>query len=268
MAIKSITYISVGMILTGVGIVFTFTGTLKQGKEKDAFQVEITESGKKSIELAEKLADQTKKSSEELIEQTRKSSEELAEQSEKSTQKIIQLSDKNVELTQELTKISEEKFRRLTIPSMNVVNIEENINKGLKSYFKIIAKNTGNNDCLDARLIIDKHTSPLVGSAEMQSFTKVPKDGSVAYTIPLFQSDLMVSIADAETKKEFDNVFLKNYQTGQMFIIIFFHFEYEWNNETLKSSQYTIVKSVNEKHYATSNEEYITPPVKMPKWKK
>lgn len=266
MNIKSITFISAGMILTGLGIAFTFIGTLKQGKEKDAFQAELTESGKKSIELAEKLADQTKNSSEELIKQTRKSSKELAEQSEKSTQKIVQLSDKNVELTQKLTEISEEKFRRLSIPSMNVLGIEENLSLGANSYFKIIAKNTGNSDCFDARLLVDRHNSPLAspGLLTIQSFKKVPKDAIFEYKIPIFQSDFMV-LKDKE--QEFET-FMKKFNDNEAAIIIFFHFEYEWNDETLKSSQYSIIKSTNKKPYVSSSEEHVEPEVKLPKWKK
>lgn len=254
--IKSITYISFGMILTVAGIVFTLIGTLKQGKENDTFQSEISESSKKNIELSEKLA-----------EQTQLSSEKLSKQNEESTGKIVQLSDKNAELTHKLTQISEERFRKLTIPSMNVLSIEEDLSLGVNSYFKIIAKNTGNNDCFDARMLIDRHNSSLVSGSEIQNFVKVPKDAIVEYKIPLFQSDLMAQIADKNKKIEFEN-FLTRFQNDETAIVVFFHFEYEWNNETLKSSQYSIVKSGKRKPYASSSEDYVESEIKMGKWEK
>ena len=168
--IKSITFISVGMILTGLGIVSTLIGTLKQGKENDKFQTEISESSNKNIELAEKLAEQTKTSSERLI-----------KQNEESTAKIVQLNDENADLTKKLTQISEERFRELTIPSMNVINIEEVLDLGVNSYFKIAAKNTGNKNCLNTRLLVDRHNSPFAkpGYLRIHSYNKLPKDDIV-----------------------------------------------------------------------------------------
>ena len=64
---------------------------------------------------------------------------------------------------------SEDSFRRLTKPEINVLGIEEN-NNGIDSYFVIKAQNTGNNDCFDAKLIIDKHNSPLGKNFMIQSF--------------------------------------------------------------------------------------------------
>lgn len=257
--IKSTTYISIGMMLTGAGIVFTLIGTLKQGKENDKFQSEITESSKKNIALAEKLA-----------EQAQLSSDKLEKQNEESTNKIVHLSDKNAELTQKLTDLSEDRFRRLTIPVMNVLRIEEVLGLGINSYFKIIAKNTGNNDCQNARLIIDRHNSPLVNRSEIQSFVKVPKDVLVEYKIPRFQSDLMERSAEGEKRQDFETNFLKRFMDGQVAIVIFYHFEYEWKGETLRSSQFSIVKSNNEKPYGSSSDDYVEPEDKteMPKWKK
>lgn len=210
--IKSMTYLIIGLVLTGVGIGFTVFGTFKQGKEAQEFQSQVIESQTKSIELSEKL-----------------------------------------------TKISEDKFYQLTKPVVNVIKVEENSKLGLKSVFKILAKNTGNNDCFNAKLIIDKHNSPLVGTAEIQSFTKIPKETMVEYTIPMFQSDLMMQIQGKEVKKEFEDIFLKRFQDGESAIVVFFHFEYEWNDETLKSSQFSILKSKGQKLYASSSENYIEP---------
>lgn len=257
-SVKSITYIMIGMILTGAGIIFTLFGTLKQGNENDKFQAEISKSSKKNIELAEKLADQT-----------HLSSEKLTRQNEASTQKIIQLSDKNAELTQKLTQISEERFRKLTIPSLNVLRIEEELSLGVNSYFKVIVKNTGNNDCFDCRLLVDRHNSPFAkpGFIGIQNFKKVPKDAIVEYKIPLFQSEIIVNVSNDNQKKEFSD-FLNRYNNDETAIVVFFHFEYEWNDETLKSSQYSIVKSKNRKAYGSSSEDYVEPETEMPKWRK
>lgn len=254
--LKSITYIGIGMFLTAVGIGFTLVGTIKQGKENEKFQEEISTSSKKNTELAEKLA-----------EQTQLSSDKLARQNEESTQKIVQLSDKNAELTLKLTQISEERFRKLTIPSLNVLRIEEDLSLGDNSYFKIIARNTGNNDCLDCKLLVDRHNSPFAkpGFLTIQNFKKVPKDAIVEYKIPLFQSDLIVNVANDEQKREYSD-FLKRYNNDESAIVVFFHFEYEWNNETLKSSQYSIVKSKNRKAYGSSSEDYVESEIEMPKW--
>lgn len=256
--LKSITYIGIGMFLTAVGIGFTLVGTIKQGKENEKFQEEISASSKKNTELAEKLAEQTKLSS-----------DKLAKQNEESTQKIVQLSDKNAELTLKLTQISEERFRKLTIPSLNVLSIGEDLSLGDKSYFKIIARNTGNNDCLDCRLLVDRHNSPFAkpGFLTIQNIKKVPKDAIVEYKIPLFQSDIIVNVANDEQKKEYSD-FLKRYNNDESAIVVFFHFEYEWNNETLKSSQYSIVKYHTGELCVTSSEDFVEPKYDHPEWKK
>lgn len=151
---------------------------------------------------------------------------------------------------------SEDSFRRLTKPEINVLGIEEN-NNGIDSYFVIKAKNTGNNDCFNAKLIIDSHNSPLGKNFMIQSFGKLPKGASENYKIPLFQSEIMAKSAEPDIKKEFENNFLIRYKNDESAIVIYFHFEYEWNDETLKSSQFLIVKSINEKPYVSSGEEYV-----------
>ena len=256
--IKSITYIGIGMFLTATGIGFTLIGTIKQGKENERFQEEISASSKKNTELAEKLA-----------EQTQLSSDKLAKQNEESTQKIVHLSDKNAELTQKLTQISEEKFRKLTMPSMNVIRIEEFLDLGVNSYLKITAKNTGNNDCFNARLLVDKHNSPTAkpGFLTIQSFTKVPKDAVVEYKIPLFLSEIIASVGDETLKSELSE-FFERFNNNRTVIIIFFHFEYEWNKETLKSSQYSIVKLKDSPAYGSSSEDYVESEIERPKWEK
>lgn len=152
---------------------------------------------------------------------------------------------------------SEDSFRRLTKPEINVLRIEENLNNGINSYFVIKAQNTGNNDCFNATLIIDRHNSPLGKNFMIQSFGKLPKGALVNYKIPLFQSEIMAKLAEPDIKKEFENNFLKRYQNNEVAIIIFYHFEYEWNDETLKSSQFFIFKPNNEKPYSSSSEKYI-----------
>jgi hypothetical protein len=149
---------------------------------------------------------------------------------------------------------------KLTKPEINVLGIEENLNNGINSYFVIKAKNTGGNDCFDAKLIIDRHNSPLGKNFAIQSIEKFPKGASVDYKIPLFQSMVMAKLAETDitgVNKEFKNNFLKRYQNNEAAIVIFYHFEYKWNDETLKSSQFLIVKSINEKPYLSSREEYV-----------
>ena len=79
----------------------------------------------------------------------------------------------------------------------------------------------------------------------------------VDHKIPLFQSEIMAISAEPDIKKEFENNFLKRYQNDESAIVIFFYFKYEWNDETLKSSQFLIVKSINKKPYVSSREEYV-----------
>jgi len=149
---------------------------------------------------------------------------------------------------------------KLTKPEINVLGIEENINNGINSYFVIKAKNTGGNDCFDAKLIIDRHNSPLGKNFATQSIEKFSKGVSVDYKIPLFQSMVMAKLAETDitgVNKEFKNNFLKRYQNNEVAIVIFYHFEYKWNDEILKSSQFLIVKSINEKPYLSSREEYV-----------
>jgi len=146
--------------------------------------------------------------------------------------------------------------RKATKPEINVLGIVES-NNGIDSYFIIKAKNTGGNDCFNAKLIIDRHNSPLGKNFIIQSFAKLPKGDLANYKIPLFQSEIMVKFAEPDIKKEFENNFLRRYQNNDLAIVIFYHFEYEWNDETLKSSQFLIVKSINKKPYVSSSEEYV-----------
>ena len=255
---KSLINIGSGMIFTAIGIGFTLIGTIKQGKENEKFQEEISASSKKNTELAEKLADQTQKSSDKLL-----------RQNEESTKKIVQLSDNNAALTLKLTQISEERFRKITIPSLNAIKIEENLSLGKDSYFKIYVKNTGNNDCFECRLLVDRHNSPFAkpGFLMVQNFKKIPKDEIFEFTIPIFQSNLFSRVANEEQNKQYSH-FLNRYSNNEAAIVVYFHFEYEWNNETLKSSQYSIVKTINSNVYLSSSEEFVEPEIKMPKWNK
>ena len=91
----------------------------------------------------------------------------------------------------------------------------------------------------------------------IQSFEKLSKGALVNYKIPLFQSQTMAKLAELDIKKEFENNFLKRYQNNEVAIVIFYHFEYEWNEETLKSSQFFILKPNNEKPYSSSSEKYV-----------
>ncbi len=136
--------------------------------------------------------------------------------------------------------------KKLTKPEINVLEIKEN-NNGIDSYFVIRAQNTGNNDCYNAKLIIDSHNSPLGKHFMIQSFGKLPKGASENYKIPLFQSEIMAKSAEPDIKKEFENIFLKKYKNNEIAIVIFYHFEYEWNDETLESSKFSITKPNNEK---------------------
>lgn len=208
--ISSMTYLIIGMILTGVGIGFTVIGTLQQNKEAEKFQDEVIKSQEKSLELSERL-----------------------------------------------TKFSEDRFKQLTKPSINVIGCEEYLTFGLDSYFKIIARNTGNNDCENSRLIIDKHSSPLGLLSEITSYTNVPKDSTVFYPIHLFISNLGKRIFKKEEVEEFKTDYYKRYLENITSLVIHFHFEYEWNEEILKSSQYTLVKTNNQRVYISSSKEYI-----------
>lgn len=252
-------YIVIGIVLTIAGIIFTGLGSYMQNKETNVFQHTITGLSLQSSEKQDEISTYSRKNIE--------LAEKLAEQTEKSNKELTRLSIKNSELTQRLTEISEDRFRRLTIPSMNVIRVEEDLSHGLNSFFKIVAKNTGNNDCSDARLIIDRHNSPMVSTSEIQNFTKVPKDDTVEYSIPIFQSDLMVRISNEDTKQDFKDNFLKKFKENEM-VIIFFHFEYQWGKETLKSSQYNIFRSKTDKLYISSSEDYIEfeDKVPPPKW--
>jgi hypothetical protein len=246
----STTFIITGYILTGIGIIFTIIGTFQQKNESDTFQNKITGLTEKTNSSQEKV--------EFYIQKNIELSEKLSQQSIESEKSLIKLSVENAELTKKLTDLSEERFRKLTIPTLNVLKIEENLSLGLNSYFKIIAKNTGNNDCLDARLYVDRHNSPFAkpGFLTIQNFKKVPKSEIVEYKIPLFQSGIIVNVANDEQKSEYSD-FLKRYNNDELAVIVFFHFEYEWNNETLKSSQYSIVKSKDRKVYGSSSEDYV-----------
>ena len=151
---------------------------------------------------------------------------------------------------------------------MNVVNIKE-VNNGVDSYFRIFVKNTGNNDCYDAHLLVDRHNSPLAkpGLLTKTNFLKVPKNEVVEYKIPVFQSDLSNTISNKDQRNEFEK-FVNRYQNDETAVVIFFHIEYNWNEEDLKSSQYTIIKSINNKLFTSLSDEYVEPEIKIPRWKK
>lgn len=152
--IKKNAMIYIGIILTIAGIIFTGIGTYLQNQETKVFQDTITG-----------LSRATKENQEENTTYSRKNielAEKLVEQTEKSNQELTELSIKNSELTQKLTELSEDRFRRLTIPTMSVIKVEEVLDKGINSYLKVFVKNTGNNECFDSRMYIDRHNSPLM----------------------------------------------------------------------------------------------------------
>ena len=60
-------------------------------------------------------------------------------ETKESQKELISLSNQNADLTKKLINISEDSFRRLTKPEINVLRIEENLNNGINSYFVIKA---------------------------------------------------------------------------------------------------------------------------------
>ena len=162
----------------------------------------------------------------------------------------------NLEISEKLTKVTEDKFKQLTKP-INVIGCKDFVDKGIESYFEIIAKNTGNNDCVNAELIIDSHSSPLASHKEIRSFSKVPKDSILSCKIPTFISHFKSKIITKEEVEEFKNSFYKTYLEDGIAIVIYFHFEYEWNSDIFKSSQYVLVKSNNQEVYISSDEEFV-----------
>ena len=168
---------------------------------------------------------------------------------------VIESQNKSIELSEKLTKISEEKFDKLTKAELNVVDLIEIEDIDYPSFY-IKTKNTGNNDAFNCELIIDKHNSPLVGNSEIQSFKKIPKDEFMVYKIPLLKSSILSKIAHSNDKNDFE-IFKEKFYKSEVPVIIFFHFEYEWNNQKYKSSQYSIVKEHKRKPYVSSSENYI-----------
>jgi len=170
---------------------------------------------------------------------------------------VIESQKQSIELSEKLTKISEDKFKQLTKPVLNVIRVEEKLDLGLDSFFSILVKNTGNNDCFNAQLIIDRHNSPLISRSEITRFVKIPKDSIVEYQIRKFKTDLLLQFADQERQNDFKEKFYNRFNNEELSIVIFFYFEYDWNNEKLKSSQYSLLKSKNQKPYVSSSENYV-----------
>lgn len=170
---------------------------------------------------------------------------------------VIETQKKSIELSEKLAKISEDKFNQLTRPVMNVVQVEENLDLELNSYFRVFAKNTGNNDCFNVELIIDRHTSPMISPSEIERFVKIPKGATVEFQIRMFKTDFMLQVAEEQKIKDFKEKFYNRFMNEEMSIIVLFHIEYDWNGEKLKSSQYYLIKSKNQRSYVSSSENYI-----------
>src|SRR5690606_4437640 len=125
------------------------------------------------------------------------------EEAEAFQNQVIESQNKRIELSEKLTKISEEKFNKLTKAELNVVGIVEIEDIDYLS-FNIKTKNTGNNDAFNCELIIDNDNSPLVGNSEIQLFKKIPKDETMIYNIPLLKSSIFSKIAHSNDKEEFE----------------------------------------------------------------
>ena len=177
------------------------------------------------------------------------------EEAEAFQNQVIESQNKSIELSEKLAKISEEKFNKLTKAELNVIDLIE-IENNESPYFKIKTKNTGNNDAFNCELIIDKHNSPLVSISEIQLFKKIPKDEIMIYNIPILKSSIFNKIAHSNDKDEFE-IFKDKFYKNEIPVIIFFHFEFEWNNQKYKSSQYSIVKEYNRRPYVSTSENYI-----------
>ena len=150
----STTFIITGYILTGIGIIFTIIGTFQQKNESDTFQNKITGLTEKTNSSQEKV--------EFYIQKNIELSEKLSQQSIESEKSLIKLSVENAELTKKLTDLSEERFRKLTIPTLNVLKIEENLSLGLNSYFKHIDSTAFELNPLREVIIPPRHSSILL----------------------------------------------------------------------------------------------------------
>lgn len=76
------------------------------------------------------------------------------------------------------------------------------------------------------------------------------------YNIPILKSSIFNKIAHSNDKDEFE-IFKDKFYKNEIPVIIFFHFEFEWNNQKYKSSQYSIVKEYNRRPYVSTSENYI-----------
>jgi hypothetical protein len=170
---------------------------------------------------------------------------------------VITTQSKNIELSEKLAKLNEEKFKQLTKPEINIANWAELNSNSENAIVKIIVKNTGNNDCFNCKLIIDKTNSPLGSINEIVSFNKVPKGINLEYSLPIFKSKISNKIASEAELQDFRKVFFEKYLQGGNAAVIHFHFEFTWNDEEFKSSQFTLIKTFNKPCIITSSQQYI-----------
>lgn len=218
---KSMNFLIIGMVCTGIGIVFTAIGTYMQNKGTESFQNSIIVLSKENFEI----------------------SEELRKNESINHEEVKILHEKNAELSKKLLTKTEEYNLELTRPSVNVIMVEEKVTDE-SLYFEVSVKNSGISDISNLTLIIDDHSNPMYPFL-IEDCKFFPRSYEKKFTIPVFDQKLYDACL-ALGMKEHDNKILNEFiipiTNNRASIKVIYHFDYEWNNEKFSTNQYVIMK--------------------------
>lgn len=208
-------YSLIGVGLTFLGLAFSAIGTWKQDEEESKYQEAVIDSQKTIIKKGEAI-------------------NELQN-------KLLEKTDSNEALIKQVADLTEEKYRNLRIPNINVIATNF-IDQEMNSCFEVYFKNTGGESCDHLRLVIDEHPSPLVNKYLFRGYELLPRDVDASIKIPAFCETGIPQNIDPDKALLFRE-FIDGYNRNTKSILIKYHFEFEWDKNLYRSDEYCIVKS-------------------------
>lgn len=155
--------------------------------------------------------------------------------------RIIESQGKNQELSDEIIHLTQDLLR----PELNVI-AGRVYGEGEGMGASIYVSNTGGSTCKNVRLVYERHPSPMKESFSIRQYEILPKSQKIQLNIPFFKDPMTGRFKFSSEIEERYRAFYSSVNEGRMGLLIQFHIEYEYQDSTLSSMSYTMLKSNEE----------------------
>ncbi len=211
-----LTFTVIGIALTLLGIIFTSIGSYLQNSKSENLLDSISNLSQANYDLAE----------------------EVKQQADTFQTDIMKVTGENADLSKQLLDKSEENFRTLLMPKIDVIKVQLDFSKKEDATFDILVRNSGNDYCYNLALIIDENSSPMVYTKVVNRFLTLPNGVNAEFHHNAFIDRFHEIGATKEVKAEYEEYF-RDFVGMKKAIYIKYHFIYEWNGDYYKTPTYS-----------------------------